>query len=302
MHNAGGFMVDNAYFPLPSWLKKEYPFDSHFFDSGKNHIHYLDEGKGHPIILVHGNPSWSFFYRHLVVLLRKNFRVIVPDHMGAGLSERPSPYPYTLSSHIKNLNDLINSLDIKEFSLVVHDWGGPIGFGVATHNIPKLKSLVILNTAAFFDDNLPKRIKICRFPFLGEWFMRSPVGFAYLASKMAVRKTLPLSIRKGYLFPYNNYRNRIGNARFVQDIPLNNENKSFPVLQKIQDKLSLITCPKLIVWGGSDFCFHEHFYKRFLAIYPQAEHKYFPNAGHYLLEDEREEIMPLIDEFLRRKS
>ena len=295
-------MVDSAFFPLPSWLKKEYPFHSHFYSTGKNRLHYLDEGEGPAVILVHGNPSWSFFFRHLALSLKKNFRVIVPDHMGAGLSDRPTDYPYTLASHINNLKKLIDHLQLDNLSLVVHDWGGPIGLGYATQNSAHLKSLVILNTAAFFDDNLPRRIKLCRIPFLGEWFMRSPIGFAYLASKMAVKKPLRSSVSKGYLFPYNNYKNRIGNARFVQDIPLRKTNQSFPVLQKIQSNLSKLQCSKLIAWGGGDICFHKHFYDRFLNIYPDAEHHYFPDAGHYLLEDGGEKIIPLINDFLRRNS
>ncbi|MCY4523809.1 MAG: alpha/beta fold hydrolase, partial [Halobacteriovoraceae bacterium] len=274
-------------------------FKSHFFSLNGNNLHYLDEGDGPVVILVHGNPSWSFLYRNLIKTLKSGFRVIVPDHMGSGLSERPYHYPYTLSSHIENLNNLTSHLRLKSYSLVVHDWGGPIGMGHALQNLSALESLVILNTAAFFDEKLPKRIRLCRTPLVGEWFMRSPMGFAYLASKMAVNRPLSASASKGYLYPYNNYKNRIGNARFVQDIPLNKNNSSYSQMLKIQNNLGKLTCPKLIAWGGGDFCFNRRFYDRFLKIYPDARHVYLPRAGHYLLEDAGEDVIPMIESFLR---
>ena len=260
----------------------------------------MDEGSGSPLILLHGNPTWSFFYRNLIKKLRGHFRVIAPDHMGHGLSDRPKDYPYTLSTHTSNLKALLKHLKLSKISLIVHDWGGPIGFDYATSHPSLIKSMVILNTVAFEDKNLPARIKFCRLPLLGELITRSPFGFAFWATKMAVRKKLPPLVSKGYLHPYNNYHSRRGHFRFVQDIPLRKDHPSFPVIKKMESNLHKLTCPKLIAWGGEDFCFHKHFFDRFLEFYPTAQHHYFKDAGHYLLEDAGETINEKIHLFLRR--
>ena len=104
-----------------------YPFESRFFDLGGVRYHYLDEGRGEPIVMVHGNPTWSFYYRHLIMDLRKEYRVIAPDHIGCGLSDKPQQYEYTLEHHIANLEALLEHLALKKITLALHDWGGPIG-------------------------------------------------------------------------------------------------------------------------------------------------------------------------------
>ncbi len=114
--------------------------------------HYIDEGQGPPVVMVHGNPSWSIYYRNLVEALRSTHRCIVPDHIGCGFSDKPddSNYAYTLSQRIEDLESLLESLNLTEpITLVVHDWGGAIGMGYATRHPEKIARLVILNTAAF---------------------------------------------------------------------------------------------------------------------------------------------------------
>jgi haloalkane dehalogenase len=124
---------------IPSELKQEYPFSSHF-SSMKNHkLHYIDEGSGDAILMVHGNPTWSFFYRNLAKHFSKNFRVVVPDHLGCGLSDKPQDYEYTLKNHIDNLEKLVLELGLTNITLVLHDWGGAIGMGLATRNPQLIK-------------------------------------------------------------------------------------------------------------------------------------------------------------------
>ena len=135
---------------LPDYVKREYPFQSHYFNlEDSQRLHYLDEGSGDVILMLHGNPTWSYYYRHLIKTLSKNYRVIAPDHIGCGLSSKPQDYNYNLSNHIHNVEKLIEKLGIKKFSLVVHDWGGAIGLGLATKYPSRLQKLIILNTAAF---------------------------------------------------------------------------------------------------------------------------------------------------------
>ena len=133
---------------IPESLKKEYPFSSHYLklqDGLK--LHYVDEGNGSPIVMLHGNPTWSFFYRNLIKHFSGSNRVVVPDHMGMGLSDKPQDYQYTLENHINNLETLIANLGLEDITLVVHYWGGAIGFGYATRNLEKVKKVVIMNTA-----------------------------------------------------------------------------------------------------------------------------------------------------------
>ncbi|MBT3889925.1 MAG: alpha/beta fold hydrolase, partial [Planctomycetaceae bacterium] len=123
----------------------EYPFQSNFMelDDG-NRLHYVDEGSGPPVLMVHGNPTWSFYYRHLVQSLQDRYRAIAVDHVGCGLSSKPQRYPYTLTQHIQNLTLLMEHLELDGVHLVVHDWGGPIGLGMAGKFPEKIRSLTIL--------------------------------------------------------------------------------------------------------------------------------------------------------------
>ncbi|OIO59399.1 MAG: alpha/beta hydrolase [Verrucomicrobia bacterium CG_4_10_14_3_um_filter_43_23] len=288
---------------LPEDIRKLYPFplrDRDFFKVDPLHrMHFLDEGNGTPVIMVHGNPTWSFYYRNLVLGLRDKYRCIVPDHIGCGLSDKPQDYSYTLSTHIDNLSRLIEHLQIERFHLIVHDWGGAIGIGAALKHIDKLDKIVILNTAAFRSKHIPFRIRLCRIPIIGEWIVRALNGFARPATFMAVEKKLPKAVKDGYLFPYNNWANRIAIARFVQDIPLNQKHPSYNTLLGIEEKLhQLKEKAMLICWGKKDFCFNQHFLKVWKERFENAETYVYEKASHYLLEDEGEEVLKEIVKFL----
>ena len=286
---------------LPESLHKLYPFENHFYKQDHHKQHYIDEGKGETIIMVHGNPTWSFYYRNLVLHLRNHYRCIVPDHIGCGLSDKPSNYPYQLETHINNLENLVTHLGIKRFHLIVHDWGGPIGLGIAFKNPQRLMKLVILNTAAFLSSEIPLRLQLCRAPLLGTIMVRGLNLFSRLATRIAVQKKIPPEVKSAYLFPYNNWENRIAVLRFIEDIPLHPSHSTYRVLQKIETTLSKIqNNPALICWGGKDFVFTEHFFNRWKTYLPHAQTHHFPDAGHYILEDVSKEIPPLISQFFNQ--
>lgn len=278
---------------------QDYPFETKFYDQGDFVQHYVDEGsKDSPVMLMlHGNPTWSFYYRNLVKEFSKNYRVIVPDHMGCGFSSKPQDGDYTLKNHIDHVEKLIKYLGVSDFNLIVHDWGGAIGFGLATRMPEKVKSAVILNTAAFLSENIPGRIAICRMPVFGEWLVRGLNGFAWPATFMTTTKPLSTEIKKAYLYPYDNYKNRVAISRFVQDIPMEKDHPSYQTLGDIESKLSNIKCPKFIIWGGKDFCFNDHFYNKWKEIYPDAKVMYLDNAGHYVLEDAKEKVIDQLKSF-----
>lgn len=277
----------------------EYPYTSHYFKTPYGRLHYLDEGDGNVVVCVHGNPTWSYFYRNLVKALAKTHRVIAFDHLGCGLSDKPQNYQYLLENHIDNLRNLLDYLGIFRFSLVMHDWGGAVGMGVATENPGQIERFVILNTAAFRSSQMPLRIALCRIPLVGEIIIREYNGFAWPATFMAVEKRMKPEIAHGYLAPYDSWENRIAIQRFVADIPMKSSHPSYQRLVRIEKGLQQFCGQKktLLLWGGKDFCFNDSFYKRWLELFPDASHHYFPDAGHYLLEDVKEETVSRICSF-----
>lgn len=285
---------------LPASLKALYPFEPKRFDTGSGALSYLDEGQGdEAVLMVHGNPTWSFFYRNVVLALRARYRCIVPDHLGCGLSDKPQDYDYTLGNHVANLSRLIDSLNLKKVHLIVHDWGGPIGLGAMLPRADKLGKVVILNTAAFADTVIPWRIRFCRAPLVGEFVVRAFNGFAGPAAWMSVTKPLPADVKAGFLFPYDSWANRIATHRFVQDIPRGIGAPNDVALAKIEAALpELAKHPVQIVWGGEDFCFNRHYYERWKTILPRADSHYLENTGHYLIEDARAEVIQLIERHL----
>ena len=283
-----------------------YPFESHFMDMNGFKYHYVDQGSGPPVIMVHGNPTWSFYYRRLIQDLSPDFRAIAVDHIGCGLSDKPTAnqYDYTLDCRINDLERFICRLELKEkITLVVHDWGGAIGMGLAARKSDRVKSIVVMNTAAFRSQSIPLRISLCRIPILGDIIVRGFNGFAKGAVTMAVTKKMSPEIARGYISPYNSWENRIALLRFVQDIPLSRKDKSWDTLVAIEKSLiQFKNTPILVLWGGKDFCFTRHFYDEWLQRFPGAKGYFFPDAGHYVLEDAFDSLAPLITTFFQKHS
>lgn len=303
---------------LPPDVRALYPFDSHWLDVAGGCLHYVDERPRDlaeselaaesalpPVLLLHGNPTWSFFYRDAILkLVEQGRRCISPDHIGCGLSDKPQKgFGYTLEENIANVIALIEHLGLKRFDLVVHDWGGAIGMGVATRLPERVRRVVILNTAAYRSKDIPLRIALCRVPLLGELIVRGFNGFAWPATFMAVsRKPLGETQKRGFLFPYGNWHDRIATHRFVKAIPLRPGDANYDTLAAIEDTLHLLNAkPKLLLWGGRDFCFNDRFYQRWLEIFPDVRQRYISDAGHYLLEDAPRETLGEITAFLAQE-
>lgn len=288
---------------LPDWLRRLYPFEPAGFDCGGARMSYVDTGprSDEAVLLLHGNPTWSFHYRDLIGrLVEAGHRCVAPDHVGMGLSDKPQDYPYRLATHVGNLAILVGRLGLRRVHLVVHDWGGAIGFGWATKRPELVGRIVILNTAAFPAPWMPWRIRFCRAPLLGEWFVRGLNGFARPATWMAVnRRPLPAEVKRGYLFPYDSWGSRIGIARFVADIPMHPRHPSMSALEAIAGGLGRLRRSQvLIAWGGADFCFDDRFYAEWRRIFSDARTLHLPDAGHYVLEDAAEQVIPGIEGFL----
>ncbi len=284
------------------------PFKRNFLDRNGNKLHYINEGQGEPVVMVHGNPSWSFYYRNLVTALSENHQCIVPDHIGCGLSDKPddSGYDYTLKNRIDDLEALLEHLEIKQnITLVVHDWGGMIGMGYAARYPDRIKKLVILNTGAF---HLPKAkpfpwaLNICRNTALGTFLVRGFNAFSSVASYVGVkRKPMDKVIRQAYVAPFNSWANRISTLRFVQDIPLKPEDRNYQLVSDIAASLPQFKqLPMLICWGLQDFVFDKHFLDEWKARFPDAQVYEFADCGHYILEDASDEVVGHICQFMAK--
>lgn len=297
---------------IPGVSPELYPFTSHYHVQAAGHrLHYLDEGApdAPPVVMVHGNPTWSFYYRNVVLGLKDRFRCLVPDHIGCGLSDRPTDadYTYTLESRVE---DLMHWLDAVcpdgPVDLVVHDWGGAIGLGWATRFPERIRRLVILNTAAFnmpAEKRLPRSLGFAR-TWLGSQMIQRFNAFSGIAARVGSSKRLPPDVRRGLTAPYQGGpERRLATLRFVQDIPLAESDPAWPVLAGIEARLaSLADRPILIGWGAGDFVFDDVILAHWRHIWPHAAVEYFEDAGHYVLEDAADRLVPMIRDHLTRPS
>lgn len=285
-------------------IQSEYPFKSNFLKVKSYNYHYVDEGEGEEtLLMVHGNPSWSFMYRNFITEFSKKYRVVAPDHLGCGLSDKPQDFPYRLETHIDNLESLVFSLKLDKITLVVHDWGAVIGMGFAVRHPDKIARLVILNSAAFSVGWLPLRLSIFRIPWLNNKLIRDFNLYVNASMHMSSQKNLPSIVKKGFKYPYQTYNDRIAILRFIQDIPVDPEHISFEVLLEIEHGLWMFReTPVCIIWGMKDWCFSMRYLKRWRLFYPQAHILEIPDAGHYVLEDECIQSMMFMSNFLKNTA
>ncbi len=285
-----------------------YPFESRYMLIDGHNYHYIDQGSGEPVIMIHGNPTWSFYFRNLIRSLSKDYRTIAMDHIGCGLSDKPHPkqYAYQLDQRIRDLEAFIDGLDLQNnINLVVHDWGGMIGVGYALKHIKRIKRLVLLNTAAFLPPEgttVPIRLKLIRnVRPLAEVAVLGCNAFARAALFMAARKGLSPEVRSGLLAPYNCWSNRMATLKFVQDIPLHPSDPSYATVLKAQEHLhELGHLPILICWGMKDFVFTPPYLAEWRRRLPQARVCSFADAGHYVLEDAADKVIEKVNSFLRQ--
>lgn len=285
-----------------------YPFTCRYAEVHGQRMHYVDEGRGEPVVMLHGNPTWSFYFRKLISGLSRDYRVIAPDHIGCGLSARPGPaaYGFRLQNRVDDLEALLDRLGVdRNITLVLHDWGGMIGMALAVRHPERIARLVLLNTAAFrkpAGKPLPLALKwVRRLPALATPAVLGLNLFARGAAWTASAKGLRPDVRKGLLAPYNSWRNRLATLRFVQDIPLSPEDSGYAILKQVDQGLHWFdTKPMLICWGERDFVFDRDYLAEWCRRFPQAEVHRFPEAGHYVLEDAPDRILELLAAFLKR--
>lgn len=292
-----------------SKIKDIYPFASQWFTVNGHKMHYVDEGPrdGQPLVMVHGNPTWSFYYRQLVKhFAAQGYRAIALDHIGCGLSDKPpkSAYDYTLQNRVDDFAALMAHLDLQQkVVLIMHDWGGMIATQYATENPNKIAAMVVLNTAAFtkpLTKSLPVRLKLIRHLWpLGKPLVMGLNAFARCATFMSVTKPLPKNVKKGLLLPYNNWHNRIATYEFVRDIPLRPGDKAYDIVKSTEENLPrLNNVPMQIYWGLRDFVFDADYLALWEKHFPHAEVFRF-DKGHYILEEAAPEIIAGLEQFFK---
>jgi cis-3-alkyl-4-acyloxetan-2-one decarboxylase len=289
-------------------FRQLYPFRSRWLSIRGHRCHYVDEGRGEPVLMLHGNPTWSFYFRHLITALSTNYRVIAPDHIGCGLSDKPSSdaYGYRLADRVADVETLVRKMAIDApVTLVVHDWGGMIGLAFALRNLDRIRRVVITNTSGFLPPAgkpIPIRLRLIRnFNGFAEPAVLGLNLFARAAVVMAPHRRLPRKVCQGLLAPYDRPRHRIATLRFVQDIPLAEGDPSYPLVKYVDDNLHRLRhLPMLICWGKHDFVFDLDYYAEWRRRFPDAEAHLFDRAGHYLLEDEPRAVTETIRHFLQR--
>ncbi|GHA58379.1 alpha/beta fold hydrolase [Pontibacter akesuensis] len=285
----------------PKWLDSIlYPFAHHTLQLPQGRMHYVDEGTGNPIVFVHGTPTWSFVWRQQIKSLSRQYRCIAPDHLGFGLSDKPADYTYSPEVHADNLENLIEHLQLKNITLVVHDFGGPIGLRYALRHPGNVKNLVILNTWMWGLEEEKTMMKISR-------FMSGSVGrFLYLQGGFSARVLLPQGyneskhltkdIRQHYQKPLSTAANRRGTWQFAK--ALHESNLYFAELWAQHEQLRKID--KLILWGEKDKLLPLRFLDKWQQAFPEAKVIKL-KAGHFLQEEKGGEVADVIKAQLQAK-
>jgi haloalkane dehalogenase len=283
----------------PAWIDRGlYPFESHHLDLEMGRLHYVDEGDGPPVVMVHGNPTWSFLYRDLIRRLAPGFRCVAPDHIGFGLSDKPAGWTYLPEQHAANLAALIESLDLHGITLVVQDWGGPIGLSYAVEHPDRVARVVIMNTWMWpVDDDRYYRA------FSG--FMGGPVGrflikrFNLFARSLLRRaygdkSRLSKEVHRHYLEALPTPADRIGCTVMPREII-----GSTAWLRRLWDqRAALAGKPALIAWGMKDIAFREKELNRWIEALPQAEVVRLPDVGHYVQDEAPQQLGEAVERFL----
>jgi len=282
---------------IPDWVPRGlFPFVSRFVNIQGHSIHYIDEGTGPALLLLHGNPTWSFLYREIIKDLRHQFRCIAMDYPGFGLSQAAEGYDYLPASHAKTVDAFVESLGIGKFSVMVQDWGGPIGLWVAARRAAQVQSLIIGNTWAWpiDGDKHFERFSDMMGGVLGGFVIRHFNAFVNVMIPMNVkRRRLSREIMKAYRGPFPTKDSRLPTRIFPREI-----RRSRDFLAEVERGIEgLATKPVLIIWGDRDIAFRDKERKRFEEAFANKKTLVLTKAGHYIQEAAPAEISQAISQW-----
>ena len=282
----------------PDWLDKtEYPFSPNYFNINGCNLHYIDEGKGETILFVHGTPSWSFDFRNIIKSLKSSYRCIAIDHIGFGLSDKPENYDYSTQNHSRTLEKFVFDRQLENLTLVVHDFGGPIGLNFAIHNSDKVRNIVILNSWLWSSQDDPDFIKLIKvlksplLPFLYRYFNFSPRFI--LPSSFGDQK-LSKQLLRHYTRPFADNTQRNGTVAFAKS--LLNDQEWFEELWNKSESIS--AKPTLIVWGMKDPVLKPKYMDKFISGFKNSVYVKLESSGHFPQEEQPETVTSSIINFL----
>jgi len=283
-----------------NWIdREEYPFESHHFQVPAGNLHYVDEGRGSPIVMVHGNPTWSFLYRKLIKRLRSEYRCIAMDHLGFGLSDKPRDWRYLPKDHAANLMALIEGLGLKDITLAVQDWGGPIGLSYAVAHPDSVARIIIMNTWAWPVNRDPYYIAFSGFMGgpIGRMLIRRYNFFARSIVRQAFgdKRKLSAAVHEHYLRALATPEKRKGCLVFPKQIIA-----STPWLDRLWTRISVLNDkPKLIVWGMKDIAFREKELRRWERAFPGVRTVRLRSVGHFVQEEAPDDLAEAVVPFLK---
>jgi haloalkane dehalogenase len=294
-------------------IASDFPFTPNFFDSPMGAMHFVDEGRGDPVLMLHGNPTWSFIYRKFIPEIAKTHRVVAPDHIGFGLSDKPEDEAaYSLKAHIENLEALVLKLDLKDITLVMQDWGGPIGLGMAARHPERIKALVILNTFGFYPPmdgvdperlRLPPPLLLMRARGIGDFIVRRMGFFERQVMTIATASKRDAKTRRAYTGIFTSFAARAGVMAFPRMIPTNPLHPSAKVLlEETGPFIAAFNGPARIFWGVKDPLIPIGALAAWEKRLPQAEVTQFATARHYLQDDDPEAVISGLVTFLTEIS
>lgn len=270
-----------------------YPFESRWFDSSGGRMHYVDEGSGPTVLLCHGNPTWSFLYRHIIRGLRDRFRCVAVDYLGFGLSDRPDGYGYTIEEHARTVGELVDHLELDDFVLMGQDWGGPIGTAVAVERADRIRGVVLGNTWCWPSDAMD-------FKAFSTIMGSRPVQRLILDRNFFVERLMPTAMARKLTAAEMDHYRRVQPApearRGVAEMP-KQILAARPLLERlgrdVPDRLG--AKPALLVWGMKDMAFRpKAILPRMKAIFPNHVVVELAGAKHYIQEDAPDEITEAI--------
>ena len=281
-------------------------FEEHYEVIDGIRLHYVDEGAGPPILLVHGQPTWSYLYRKMIrPLVAAGYRCIAPDLMGFGLSDKPTDESaYTLGRHVELVTGLVEKLQLAGVTIVGQDWGGPVGLRYAIDHQDNVRSLVILNTL----------VKITPVPLLFTFVFRNGGFSSFLVRRLDLfrkiifrrgwpfRRPLEAGVMEQYKMPHPTAASRAGIAAFPKMIPGNDRHPNAAYISQIDSVLRNWDVPVLVMFSDGDIAFKPTEGQRIAEMVPDGRFQVVRNAGHYLQEDAGEEIAQRMVTFLRDEA
>lgn len=284
-----------------------FPFDPHFVDVSGGRMHYVDEGSGEPVVLLHGNPTWSFLYRKFIPPLAERFRVVAPDYIGFGKSDKlPHWRDYSIKLHVNNLESLIAHLGLRGVTLVLQDWGGPIGLGYGARHPENVARLIVFNTVGTTPKpeqlRLPLPLRLFRTRGLGEILVQGMNFFVerFMPMATAQKDKLTKEVLDGYRYPFPDWSSRAGVLAFPRLIPSKMDDEVFELAREVDEKFwPRFRGRALVVWPMKDVAFTPNYLEDWKRLLPDAEFRILEDVGHYLQEEEPEAVVEWIMEFLQ---